>query len=76
MLARDSQPGDQPPPPFDGVRVAGGAPLFASRPGMGARTRATALAIPPLPGTADLVICMTSDRVWGLVGAREMASEQ
>lgn len=30
-----------------------------------------ALLTPPLPGSADLAICMASDRVWGIVGAGE-----
>ena len=33
-----------------------------------------ALLTPPLPGSADLAICMTTDRVWGIVGAGETAT--
>jgi uncharacterized repeat protein (TIGR01451 family) len=29
---------------------------------------------PPLAGSTDLVVCMTTDRVWGLVGAGETAT--
>ncbi|MBC8252789.1 MAG: hypothetical protein H8E35_02015, partial [Ardenticatenia bacterium] len=55
--------------------AAGGAPLFASAgEAPGVRSRGATALTPPLPGSADLAICMTSDRVWGIVGAGETAT--
>ena len=57
--------------PPDGQQIAGGAPLFAPA---GARSQGAAPLTPPLPGSTDLAICMTSDRVWGIVGVGETAT--
>jgi uncharacterized repeat protein (TIGR01451 family) len=59
---------------FDSPPAVGGAPGFA--PAAAAFTRASDRAplsplAPPMPGSADLEVCMTTDRVWGLVGAGE-----
>ena len=70
-------PRDEKPPDFAsftptypyGPRTDSGAPLFTS-PGNVLNTRSRSdLATPPLPGSTDLAVCMTSDRVWGVVGA-------
>jgi len=53
----------------DGSRTIRGAPMFALAGGAdGVRSHAAALLTPPLPGSTDLAICMTTDRVWGVVG--------
>ncbi|MEA3310582.1 MAG: hypothetical protein U9Q70_13895, partial [Chloroflexota bacterium] len=51
--------------------ATGGAPLFASP---GHRAPNGLLSTPPLPGSADLAVSLTSDRVWGVVGAGETAT--
>ena len=54
---------------------AGRASLFASAGDFaGVGSRDAVLLTPPLPGSVDLALCMTSDRVWGIVGAGETAT--
>jgi uncharacterized repeat protein (TIGR01451 family) len=62
--------------PLEASRATGGVPMFApvgtSAGGVpDVHSLNALLRTPPLPGSADLVVCMTTDRVWGIVGAGE-----
>ena len=54
------------------AQSASGAPLYAALPA-GPPSAASPLT-PPLPGDSDFKICMTTDRVWGVVGPGETAT--
>jgi uncharacterized repeat protein (TIGR01451 family) len=49
-----------------GLEAGGGASTFAA----GGFAQGPYLLAPPMPGE-DLAVCMTTDRVWGILGARE-----
>ncbi len=57
---------DERQPALDLLRARGGAPAFAT----GNLAQAQQLLAPPMPGE-DLAVCMTTDRVWGVLGARQ-----
>jgi uncharacterized repeat protein (TIGR01451 family) len=58
-------------PPASAPASAPPAPAAAGLMASEGSGQPEALLAPPLPGSADLAICMTTDRVWGIVGAGE-----